>query len=443
MLEQRLATIFRIIGNENPPRDSVGSRLRVLEHILQKEPELVGVDKFYVINRIHDIQFRRSLCELLDNYSAKYITISLNRGWVLKAADERERICRAIAINAAKNTAVNFGKWTSRYSVILDGDCLFDVDGWVKVEQAMKADTHQYLSIPNKNPDGSLSKLMFAFRNDASKRFDESIPFGENDKFHSGLGALTRVVGHVNCLPTGPDAVEQNQKLRITARNESIKKLLQKIETETPIRTGGHNHYYKTIDSFNFDYSGPYSGVALDAPDQAHIVEVGSWLGKSAIYLATELKGYGKRARIDCVDTWDGGNCVVLQEKVQTDMLELFKQNIKKGGVAHMVNPVREYSVKAAKLYNDKSLDFVWIDAGHSYEEVLEDLRAWYPKVRIGGLIAGHDFAIQHPVSRAGVVKAVFEFFKDKHLEIQPAARAWKHVKYGKNSLELQTRKWV
>lgn len=49
-------------------------------------------------------------------------------------------------------------------------------------------------------------------------------------------------------------------------------------------------------------------------------------------------------------------------------------------------------SVDAAQRFKDESLDFVYLDADHSEEAVLEDIQAWLPKVRRGGLIAGHDF---------------------------------------------------
>jgi len=51
-------------------------------------------------------------------------------------------------------------------------------------------------------------------------------------------------------------------------------------------------------------------------------------------------------------------------------------------------------------------LDFVYIDGNHSYNHVKRDIDVFYPKVRNGGVIGGHDFANQHP----GVVKAVCEF---------------------------------
>jgi len=49
-------------------------------------------------------------------------------------------------------------------------------------------------------------------------------------------------------------------------------------------------------------------------------------------------------------------------------------------------------SFSAATLFEDSSLDFVYIDANHKYDFVKADLNAWYPKVRTGGIIAGHDY---------------------------------------------------
>jgi hypothetical protein len=51
---------------------------------------------------------------------------------------------------------------------------------------------------------------------------------------------------------------------------------------------------------------------------------------------------------------------------------------------------VRDYSINAAKQFN--LLDFVYIDANHSYEEVSQDIQAWAEKVRPGGIVSGHDY---------------------------------------------------
>lgn len=53
---------------------------------------------------------------------------------------------------------------------------------------------------------------------------------------------------------------------------------------------------------------------------------------------------------------------------------------------------IKGFSVDIAKEIPDNSLDFVYLDANHEYKYVVEDIYAWEPKVRIGGIIAGHDY---------------------------------------------------
>lgn len=56
------------------------------------------------------------------------------------------------------------------------------------------------------------------------------------------------------------------------------------------------------------------------------------------------------------------------------------------------VTIVRQFSLDAARDVSDGSLDFVYLDANHNIENVIADLAAWTPKVRAGGIIAGHDY---------------------------------------------------
>jgi len=74
-------------------------------------------------------------------------------------------------------------------------------------------------------------------------------------------------------------------------------------------------------------------------------------------------------------------------------------------------------SAEAAKLVTDHSLDFVFIDADHGYAGCLADLRAWYLKVKPGGLFCGHDYEnTDYP--KFGVTRAVKEFAAERGLEI-------------------------
>ncbi|CAN5167029.1 hypothetical protein BH09DEP1_BH09DEP1_7830 [soil metagenome] len=75
---------------------------------------------------------------------------------------------------------------------------------------------------------------------------------------------------------------------------------------------------------------------------------------------------------------------------------------------------MRDFSVTAALNFSDESLDFIFLDANHTYRAVLADLNSWYSKVRVGGILAGDDYATCHP----GVPQAVNEFFGKKGLKV-------------------------
>jgi predicted O-methyltransferase YrrM len=69
---------------------------------------------------------------------------------------------------------------------------------------------------------------------------------------------------------------------------------------------------------------------------------------------------------------------------------------------------IQGWSHEAAEHFDDASLDLVFIDADHSQEAVARDLLAWVPKVKPGGVIAGHDYGSH---SHPGVKVAVDGFF--------------------------------
>ena len=72
---------------------------------------------------------------------------------------------------------------------------------------------------------------------------------------------------------------------------------------------------------------------------------------------------------------------------------------------------LREASPQAAEHFRDGALDFCYIDALHQYEPVLLDMEAWFPKVKRGGILAGHDYINgEWRGVRYGVKTAVDEF---------------------------------
>lgn len=73
----------------------------------------------------------------------------------------------------------------------------------------------------------------------------------------------------------------------------------------------------------------------------------------------------------------------------------------------HRVKLIKGWSPQEAARFKDGRVDFVYIDALHDYESVKKDIEGWWPKVRKGGIISGHDF---NRTEWPGVVKAVEEF---------------------------------
>lgn len=83
-----------------------------------------------------------------------------------------------------------------------------------------------------------------------------------------------------------------------------------------------------------------------------------------------------------------------------------------KGKSLRITNPerlhlIRDFSHQAYTKFDNESLDFIFIDASHIYEDVKKDIELWYPKVKEGGMISGHD------INMKGVSKAVSESIND------------------------------
>ena len=80
---------------------------------------------------------------------------------------------------------------------------------------------------------------------------------------------------------------------------------------------------------------------------------------------------------------------------------------------------VKDFSLNAVTEILDNSIELIYIDANHSYTEVLKDIQAWYPKVKKGGILCGDDFAWE------GVKKAVNHFVKSQNLTYKNTKDSW------------------
>lgn len=108
-----------------------------------------------------------------------------------------------------------------------------------------------------------------------------------------------------------------------------------------------------------------------------------------------------------CVDNWAYGK-YKRAEKECRERLKPYRTTL-----------VKLTSVEAAKDVPDGSLDFVYIDADHKYENVMADLEAWTPKVKIGGIVSGDDFYKFPKRGDTGVMQAVSEFTSDNKYNLK------------------------
>ena len=95
--------------------------------------------------------------------------------------------------------------------------------------------------------------------------------------------------------------------------------------------------------------------------------------------------------RLTCVDAWQaypGYRDHVSQEKLDG----FYADTLARLAPYRYVEVERAFSVEAAAHIPDRVLDFVYIDGNHTLPQVIADLAAWAPKVRRGGIVAGHDY---------------------------------------------------
>jgi len=151
-------------------------------------------------------------------------------------------------------------------------------------------------------------------------------------------------------------------------------------------------HFYQKIPG-HFTWPDFARDMAELMPLNAHLVEVGVLNGQSVACLGVELLRAGRpRCRIELVDT-----------HIPRDIRDALAP------IARLLGPMHEgVSWEVARRFEERSLDYVMLDADHDYESVKKDIAAWLPKVRPGGILCGHDYCAEIP----GVQRAVTEAFE-------------------------------
>lgn len=143
--------------------------------------------------------------------------------------------------------------------------------------------------------------------------------------------------------------------------------------------------------------------LARAMPKDARVAEVGSWKGRSTTAICE-----GLRLRVNpilyAVDWFVGDPQVQAQvgDFNPTEVRSSFERNTSDYPFVRLMVDLSE---AAAAKFDDHTLDWIFLDANHSYESVVADIFAWAPKLKPGGLMSGHDFGFY------GVSEAVLRSF--------------------------------
>ena len=278
--------LYRIIGNDLPPRHTPGQTIANVQFILEQEPLFKSVERRWLLNRLVDPSYRSAVIKLLERYQQAFevIDFSLDRFKTLKKNDTAARLDEVIGINAARNVALRNGKRAGRWVLPFDGSCFFTERAWQEIDLVCGTNKSiTYLIVPmlrvvdqklflkavanpsfqDENPRlfkmaGVFSEPQIMFRNDSQAEFNETIPYGKEDKaellrrlgvsgawdrkgneaqeatpgFDSENSGRFAVAGFVWRLQSGNRGAERDSLRRFLERRHGIDGLLKKLDQQ-------------------------------------------------------------------------------------------------------------------------------------------------------------------------------------------------------------------
>lgn len=153
------------------------------------------------------------------------------------------------------------------------------------------------------------------------------------------------------------------------------------------------------------------------------VVELGFFAGRCTAALAPVCKN--NHNTYWAVDNCIGGSERDPATKAQKsrDMEKVFNINMENSELLAYINIQIIDSVEFSQMFEDKRVDFCFVDASHVAEDVKKDIEAWWPKIKPGGVLGGHDYSWG---SVCGVTNA---FAKEHGLDLVVSGNCWKMKK--------------
>jgi hypothetical protein len=154
-----------------------------------------------------------------------------------------------------------------------------------------------------------------------------------------------------------------------------------------------------TIQGWSQDIAPFYAALAEWLPDGARLLELGVNEGRSILFYAQQRRAFGRLANAIGVDP------------MGEDKRSVFRQHRARLGLVDDVALVSTWSAEYSLAVPPHRFGAVFIDGGHEYPSVREDILAYQDKVSTAGIMAGHDYDNpEHP----GVKRAVDELLGDR-----------------------------
>ncbi len=155
------------------------------------------------------------------------------------------------------------------------------------------------------------------------------------------------------------------------------------------------------------------------------VVELGFFAGRATAVMAAICKNNDSEYyAVDlCAGTTANPRDPATQAQQSRDMMKVFEDNMISMGLNGSIYVIQKDSSKSASLFNDESVDFCFVDASHVAEDVKRDIEAWWPKIKQGGVLGGHDYSW-------GSVRGVTNDFAKIHgLNLVVSGNCWKIIK--------------
>ena len=247
----------------------------------------------------------------------------------------------------------------------------------------------------------------------------ERLPFGYNLHMTPGCEQLWQqahgllqhmVVPELMCGLTKKSIDRANMRWRAWIEQEKPSSTV--VPQPSPEQVKMYGHWLKVYTDKVGDWVASMKTTVLEslflaraAQGRTSILEIGSGSGGSMIALALGSAGC-QLTSVDPFTPYDEENSSGMAVGVTEGNEELFDSNAKFFGYDHRVRKIKKTSDRAVEDIKGETFDLIFVDGNHTYEIVKSDLELYWPLVKPGGLLVGHDYTTRFP----GVIRAVREW---------------------------------